>query len=245
MISVRGEVAFGLVHASHRLCPSSGLGPVATEGLCPATPTTQVGSQSLACLRRPRQAPAAHRESVRRKLHHGACQLRRHVPTTDSDERAGEGPHAHIKPSQTVPRRSGWNSGDDTHAVTRSPPSHSVCFPPRSGRFVAWSSGPPLSEQKAITELENIPAFSSAARTAPTPSSSLVIMAPALMKRLCSELNASHVCPEPVLANIRSSSIKWLSTKTFPHRRPCMCQALSCCRGPRWPAVPADWPGHS
>ena len=42
-----------------------------------------------------------------------------------------------IKPPHDVPRFAGGSSGEKTHAVTRTPPSHSVCLPPFSGAFVA------------------------------------------------------------------------------------------------------------
>ena len=37
------------------------------------------------------------------------------------------------KPSHCEPRRAGGIIGPDTNEITRTPPSHSVCLPPRNG----------------------------------------------------------------------------------------------------------------
>ena len=51
-------------------------------------------------------------------------------------------------PVHRVPLRAGGMSGPEMNDMTRTPPSRKVCLPPRSGAFVQWSSGPPLSLQE-------------------------------------------------------------------------------------------------
>jgi hypothetical protein len=70
------------------------------------------------------------------------------------------------RPPHSVPRRAVGIRGPLKKERTRTPPSHRECLPPRSGAFVAWSKGPPLSEDK--TRRYGRPALSSAAVTLPT-----------------------------------------------------------------------------
>jgi hypothetical protein len=83
-------------------------------------------------------------------------------------------------------------------AVPRTPPSHSVCLPPRNGQFDVpvpvqydifghlvpgpWSLGPPLSVVTMVTNLLSIPRAASALLTLPIPSSAALIMPPNVIR---------------------------------------------------------------
>jgi hypothetical protein len=99
-----------------------------------------------------------------------------------------------MSPPHVLPRRAEGIRGDHTHAVTLKPPSHNVCLPPRSGALVAWSRGPPLSEQNVMMELDARSASMRAWWTLPTPESSSVIMAPATCVCVCGGGYAWCVC---------------------------------------------------
>lgn len=63
-------------------------------------------------------------------------------------------------PDHRVPRRATGISGPEINDITRTPPSKKVCFPPRNGMLVQWSSGPPLSLTKMKTVLSHISSLS-------------------------------------------------------------------------------------